>query len=171
MAPPAGVTATGNRTDIAAPAPGPPAAGGQPNGQPVQVPTGLPYGENQALQQAQQAAPLAAGAPPPAAGPPGPPPGPQAGGGAPPPDPQQMILAGRAAARQYSQPNLGGPIGRQSERPDEHVMAGSVGGPPTTPGAPPPNTGGVGAMLAKMAAATNSPALGQLAARANALGQ
>jgi hypothetical protein len=81
-----------------------------------------------------------------------------------------MIDAGRMAAKNYTPPNLGS-MTRPTERPNEHVMAGTPTGPPPVMGAAPQNTGGISTMLAKMAATTNSPALGQLAARATSLGQ
>jgi hypothetical protein len=75
-----------NRTDMA---------------QPVQAPTGLPYGERQALEQAQQEAPVPAT-----------------------PDPFDRILA---AAQQF--PMDMGPINRPTERPNEPVTAGLRAGP------------------------------------------
>lgn len=158
-APPAG---GGNRTDLLVPGGNPaPAPGqGQPNGQPVTVPTGLPYGENQQLAQAQAAVPL-----------------PAAPTGAPPPPPNQPaapvdMQSAMAAAANMPMPNRGG-LTRPSERPGEPVTAGLPMGPMPSTGQPPqqaPN-GSISAMLAKMAAATGSAALSQLAGRATAVGQ
>lgn len=138
-----------NRTDLnvpgptAAPAPGQ----GQPNGQPVQVPTNLPYGENQQLQQAQQAVPL--------------PQGPQ----------QQPLDMGAAmmAAKQFQKPNLPGLTG-PTTRPNEPVTAG-LPGSPINPAAGQRQVGNLSSMLSAVAQANNNPALSQLAARAAAAGQ
>ena len=119
---------------------------GQPNGQAVQTPTGLPYGEAQQLQQAQQAQPV-----------------PQAPTGPPPPVSPQDALS---AAKNFQMPNLGDLHGA-SQRPNEPINAGLPGGP----GAPPDQSQGMGAMLSRMASASNSPALAQLAARASSLQQ
>lgn len=136
---------TGNRTDLLTPGPTGPAPPGQPNGQAVMTPTGLPYGENQQLQQAQQAVPVA-GAPPSA-----------------PPPPQNPI----EAAKNFQMPALGDLHG-PSERPNEPLQSGLPVGPGPSP---PTQTGGIGPMLARMSSAVNSPALAQLAARANSLQQ
>lgn len=138
-----------NRTDLLVPQTlqGP----GQPNGQPVQVPTGLPYGERAQLQGAQQAVPLpAAGSAPGAGAPP-----------APPPQPQGTPTDALTAARNFQMPTLG-PLTGPTQRPNEPVTAGLN---------PQNGSNGLGAMLSRMATASNSPALGQLAARANALQQ
>ena len=149
-----------NRTDLAVPGTptGPPPGGGQPNGQPVTVPTGLPYGENQQLQQAQAQLPVA-GQPPSAAPPAAPPSG---GGGIPP--------TAMASARQYTMPQLDlmGP----SQRPHEPVTAGLPSGP--GPGPNPQAAGGsqgLAALLTSMAQMASSPALAQLASRAQAFNQ
>jgi hypothetical protein len=136
-----------NRTDLLVPKTlqGP----GQPNGQPVQVPTGLPYGERAQLQGAQQAVPLPAAAPAPGAGAPA---------GPPPQTPQGDPIA---AARNFQMPTLG-PLTGPTQRPNEPVTAGVN---------PQNGSNGLGAMLSRMATEANSPALGQLAARANALQQ
>lgn len=149
-----------NRTDLnLPPVPGIPAQG-QPNGaprtsspsptQPIQTPTGLPYGEAGQLQQAQAAVPLpAGGAPPPSAG------------GGPPGD-------ALTAARQFqmpAMPDLHGP----TQRPHEPVTAGLPGA--VGPQMAPVQNNGIGAMLTRMAQSANSPALAQLAARANSLQQ
>ena len=141
-----------NRTDLnlAGPTGAPPPGMGQPNGQAVATPTGLPYGENQALQQAQQAVPVAGGPPPPA--------GPSAG------PPQSPI----DAAKNYQMPNVG--LMNPSERPNEPITAG-LPGSPASPGIPTQNAGTISAMLTKMAASTGSGALNSLAARAQQVGQ
>ena len=156
-----------NRTDLAVPntPTGPPPGGGQPNGQAVMVPTGLPYGENQALQQAQAAVPLAGGG----GAPPGLPPSsapqaaPPSGGGGMPPDAQQ-------AARQFQMPDLN--VMGPTQRPHEPVTACLPSGP--GPGTTPQQQGGsqgLAAMLTVMSQMANSPALAQLASRATALNQ
>lgn len=156
--------AQGNRTDLLTPQPGPQAPG-QPNGQPVRLPTGLPYGERQQLQQQQQAAPLPqtpsapVGRPAPPQAPPGPQ-GPQSGA------PGLDVAGAMEAARQFQPPNLGG-LTRGTERPNEPVTAGL----PSTPQATPPSGGSLAGTLAKMAAASGSAALTQLAQRAGILGQ
>ena len=136
-------TAQSNRTDLQIPATmtGP----GQPNGQPVTTPTNLPYGEAGQLAQAQQAQPL-----------------PQAPTQPAPVGPQDAM----SAAKNFQMPalpDLHGP----SARPNEPVTMGL----PSGPGAPPPQGDGIGAMLSRMASVANSPALAQLAARANSLQQ
>src|SRR5450759_4584544 len=90
-----------NRTDLLTPmVPTGPAPGqGQPNGQPIQTPTGLPYGEAGMLAQAQAAVPV-----PQAPGPP--PPGAPAPGALPQAAPQDPMAAGMAAAQNYQMPNL-----------------------------------------------------------------
>ena len=139
-------TAQANRTDLLVPKTmtGP----GQPNGQPVQVPTNLPYGEAGQLAQAQQAAPMAG----PSTGPP------------PPVGPQDAITA----AKNFQMPdmNLMGP----TQRPNEPVTAG-LPGSPSTPNVQSPPDGSVSALLAKMAAATGSGSLSSLAQRAQSVGQ
>jgi hypothetical protein len=149
----------GNRTDLTGPPAVAPAPAGQPNGQqPVAVPTGLPYGENQQLQQAQQAVHLPGAAPAPAAGPA------PAGPGS--PLPQGALQA----AQQYQMPQLP-PLERDSERPNEPVTAGLPSGPgpgPSTPGSP--GATGLSDLLGQMAKQSGSVALSQLAQRAQALG-
>ena len=118
---------------------------GQPNGQAVNAPTGLPYGEAGQLAQAQQAQPV-----------------PQAPTQPAPVTPQDAT----GAAKNFQMPalpDLHGP----SERPNEPVTAGLPG----QPGMPPAQSDGIGAMLSRMATMANSPALAQLAARANSLQQ
>lgn len=153
-----------NRTDLNAPGTPttPPPGLGQPNGQPVAVPTGTPYGEAGQLQQAQQAVPLPEGPATPQA----PPPHPSAPG-----QPVDMNAANQAA-RNFQMPNLGS-LTRPTERPNEAVTAGLPSGPPPITGSPMPqqSTGSISSMLAKMAAATGSAALSQLASRATAVGQ
>lgn len=149
-----------NRTDLNVP---PTISGpGQPNGQPVQVPTGTPYGEASALQQSQQQVPLPKAPPTPTGGPP--PPGQ-------PPAPVDMGAA-LEAAKNFQMPTPGS-LTRPTERPGEPVTAGLPSGPPPSVGSPMPQqtTGSISSMLAKMAAATGSAALSQLASRATAVGQ
>lgn len=91
---------------------------GQPNGQPtqpVQVPTGLPYGQNQQLAQSQAAVPLPAQPPPPPAGP--------ARGAPPEPDRHGAAMAAAAAM-----PGIGGLLAGPSGRPHEPVTAGLSAG-------------------------------------------
>jgi hypothetical protein len=164
--PPPGAMA--NRTDLAvpgAPQPGPAPGMGQPNGQPITTPTGLPYGENKDLQQAQAAVPLAGGGGnpqglPPSQAPAGLPP--SGGGGIPP--------TAMDSARQYQMPDLG--LMAPTARPHEPVTAGLTSGPGAGP-SPQSNNGsqGLAAMLTRMAQMSDSPALGQLASRAQALNQ
>lgn len=156
--------AGGNRTDLLVPGgkPAPP-GGGQPNGLPIQVPTGGPYGEAQSLQQQQQAVAGGSGQPPTP-----PPPTQSPASEQPPPNPQQMIENGKAAAKDFSPPNLG-ELTRPTERPHEHVMTPPAASNPLAP--QPAPGGGMAAMLMKMAQATDSPGLSQLAARASSLGQ
>lgn len=152
----------GNRTDLLTPGPqGTPPGQGQPNGQPVQVPTGGPYGEASQLQQAQQAVPLPKA--------PGLPQNPQPGpGGAQPVD----MGAAMAAAQQHAPPNMG-KLTRPTERPHEPVNAGLPGGPPPQVGtaAPQRQVGPLSAMIQAVAAVSGSSSLSQLAARAAAFGQ
>lgn len=164
--PPAPPPSVANRTDrlVGGPRPGAVAPGqGQPNGLPVQVPTGLPYGEHQELSQAQHAVPGAAPPQPQAPqAPAGGPPGPAA--------PQQAPLdLGRAmqAAKAFQMPPTGA-LTRPTERPNEPVTAGLPGGPVN--GAT-PQTGSLSSMLNALAQASSSAAISQLAARAQAAGQ
>lgn len=152
-----------NRTDLLTPAvPNKPAPGqGQPNGQPITVPTGLPYGEAGALGQAQAAVPV-----PLASGPPLPP-GPPTPGAPPQAAAQDPMGAGMAAARDYQMPNLGA-LNRATERPAEPITDGLPSG---LGAGPQQQSEGMGALLSRMAAAANSPALAQLAQRANSLQQ
>lgn len=111
----------------------PPAAivepfGGRP--QPAKTATGLPYGEHQALIQAQQAIPLPGGgapdpsaAPPPSpAGAPGPPPAP----GAPAPQPTDPTAAMNALVPPT-------PLSAPTQRPGEPVTTGLAPGPAPVP--------------------------------------
>lgn len=137
-----------NRSDllVAGPTGQPPPGMGQPNGQPVRAPTGLPYGENQQLRQAQAVSPL-----------------PQQPG-----PPSTPVPPGQAiqAAKQFQMPQMD--VMAPSARPMEPVTAGLPGSPVN---APPPSTGTVSGLLAKMAAATGSGALSSLAQRAQQAGQ
>lgn len=159
--------ATPNRTDLAVPGPvGPPPGQGQPNGQPIQVPTGLPYGENQQLQQAQQAAPLPQAPQVPQGGP-----VPQGSPGQPGPQAPTMgfdMAGAMQAAKQMVPPKLGS-LTRPTERPNEPVTAG-LPGSPVSP-APQRQTGNLSSMIAAVAQSSNSAALSQLAARAASAGQ
>lgn len=88
--------------------------------QPVQAPTGLPYGESQELQQSQEAAPL-----------------PQAA----PVDPWEQVM-GAAQQMEFSPVGLNAP----STRPDEPVTAGLPSGPGPGPEAMRPQ-GGLSAQI------------------------
>jgi hypothetical protein len=147
---------TGNRTDLTAPPQAPPPGGGQPNGLPVQVPTGLPYGENQALSQDQKQVPMGAAPSAPAA-PQGPPPG------------GQMDQAANDA-QQFQMPQLG-KLTRPTERPQEPVTAGITGGPQPLGQAQPGPTPGIADMLSSIARVSGSSAIAQLAQRAQSLRQ
>jgi hypothetical protein len=149
---------TPNRTDLSQPQPPPGIAPqGQPNGiptqakppaQPITVPTGLPYGEHQQLQAAQQAQPL-----------------PQA------PGPPTMSDA-MGAARQMQMPAPGSmSVTRPTERPNEPVTAGLPGSPIGAAQPAQRQVGNLSSMISAVAQAAGSPALSQLAARAAALGQ
>ena len=158
--------AGGNRVDLTGPPPVMPQnSGGQPNGQapvaqpstqPIQAPTGLPYGENQQLVQAQQQQPLPAS-------PGGPPPAPAAPGGGGPMD----VGAAMQAARQFQMPNLPD-FQRPTERPNEPVTAG-LPGSPSGPAAS--GVGNMSSLLSMLAQASNSASISQLAGRAAQAGQ
>lgn len=136
-----------NRTDLLTPGPqGTPPGQGQPNGQPVQVPTGGAYGEAQQLQQAQQAVPLPQSAP----------------------SSTFDMQAAMAAAKNFQKPSLGA-LTRPTERPNEPVTAGLPGSPVQPPA--PRQTGNLSSMISAVAQSSNSAALSQLAARAAAAGQ
>ena len=139
-------TAQSNRVDLQIPKTmtGP----GQPNGQAVMTPTGLPYGEAGQLQQAQQAQPV-----------------PQAPTQSAPPISAQDATS---AAKNFQMPNMG--LMNPSQRPNEPVTSG-LPGAPMNPAGPPQNPGNVSALLTKLAAATGSGALNSLAQRAQAAGQ
>ncbi len=141
-----------NRTDLLAPKAADNPAAGQPNGQPIRVPTNLPYGENQALTQDQQSQPLPNATPPPA------PAGPPAQGGG--------LQGAVNAAQQFQMPTLPD-LERPTERPNEPVTAGLPSGP--GPGAP--QNSPMADLLDPMASASISPALRSLAQRARAYGQ
>lgn len=145
---------TGNRTDLLTPKPAIETPG-QPNGQPITVPTGLPYGENQALASAQAAVPL------PSAQTPQAPPNPA--GGAP-----MDLTSALQAAQQMQKPDLPN-FSRGTERPNEPVTAG-LPGSPVTPGQG-RQVGSLSSMLSQVSQATNNPALTQLAQRAASAGQ
>lgn len=156
--------AQANRTDLMTP-PVQPQPQGQPNGQPIQLPTGMPYGERQGLQQAQQAVKL----PQAPQGPPQAPQGPPGGAGVPSGGAPGGVNIGAAlqAAKQFQAPPLGG-LGRPTERPNEPVTAGLPGSPQ---GPLPQQGGSLTGVLTRMAAASGSAALTQLAQRAGALNQ
>ncbi|MBM4407746.1 MAG: hypothetical protein FJ038_03895 [Chloroflexi bacterium] len=133
-----GGRAYANRTDLMAE--GAVNGGGPGNHkQPVRVPTGQPYGQAQALEQSQQAAPL-----------------PQA----PPPPPGRYIEGTRTpqAAVAYRPPNLG--LNGPTTRPDEPITAGVPVGP--GPG-PHREYFSTAAMYRVLARATGNPAMSRLA--------
>lgn len=82
------------------------------------------------------------------------------------------MAAAMEAAKNFQMPDMGG-LTRPTERPGEAVTAGLPLGPPPSPGTgvPAQSTGSISSMLAKMAAATGSAAISQLAGRATAVGQ
>lgn len=144
-----------NRTDLQVPKTLP-IGPGQPNGQPpaIQVPTGLPYGEHQQLQQQAQAVPQQQPQP----------------GAAPGGQPQPFSIASAmAAAKQMPKPSQHQLLTRPSERPNEPVTAGLPGSPAQPPA--PRQVGNLSSMIQAVAHAANSPALSQLAARAANAGQ
>ena len=154
--------AGGNRTDI----PGPKVKqAGQPNGRPVaaDLPDHLPYGEKGALQQAIAATPKPRSAAP--RGRPLPPPATAEdftkGPGN---DRLRQIMANRPPRQPV--PGLMDPVG--ADEPAGHPMSGAIGQPDSVLGQPQP--GGVGPMLAQIAAMTGSQALAALATRAQANG-
>lgn len=147
-----------NRTDLAVPTPSPQPQG-RPNGKPqaIQLPTGTGYGERQQLQQAQQAVPL-----PRAPGLPAP-----VGQGQGPPTLGQAL----DAAKNFPvMPGHAGAFTRQSERPNEPVTAGLAQTAVPAPGTQ-PQGGMLASMLSRVAQASGSAALSQLAQRATTLGQ
>lgn len=119
---------------------------------PTSTPTGLPYGENQALSNAQRTIPMA-----PSPAPAGPPPAP-APGGAP-----NLPVPG---ARPWTRP---------TERPNEPVTTGVPSGPGPGPEALGAFGQGLGENMAQMlgaaAQAAGSPTLDFLARQAAAQGQ
>lgn len=107
--------------------------------QAVALPTGLPYGERQQLEQAQQAAPV-----------------PQAAG-----TPMEDPAMAAAAAHNFQPVPLNAP----SNRPFEPITHGL----PSGPGAGPEilsNSGGVANTLARLAASTGNSAIQEMANRA-----
>ena len=126
---------------------------------PVAAPTGLPYGENQALSNAQRTIPMAP-APTPAAGPP-PAPGGGSGGPAAPPAPLPVPGAN--------------PLFRPTERPNEPVTAGLPSGPGAGPEALSTFgldvNGAMADMLSQAAQVSGSPTLAALAQQASGLAQ
>lgn len=151
-----------NRTDLAVPPTPGIQSGGQPNGipqqvQPIQTPTGLPYGENQQLTQDQQQAPLPQAPSAPVGG---------ADQGPPAPDFQAAL----SAAKGFTvPPNV--TMMRPSDRPNEHVTAGIPGSAAGGPGPQARQVGSLSSMISAVAAASGSAALSQLASRAAAAGQ
>lgn len=83
------------------------------------------------------------------------------------------MAAAMQAAHQMSPPPDRGGLARPTERPGEPVTAGLPMGPPPAQGGamPTPDNGSMSSMLSKMAAATGSGVLSQLAGRATAQGQ
>ena len=107
--------------------------------QPVSVPTGLPYGERQALEQAQQQAPLPQQAP----------------------TPQGLDPAIMAAMAHNFQ---GSPINAMSDRPHEPITHGL----PIGPGAGPevlPQSKTMTDQMMKLAMSTGDPAIQEIANR------
>lgn len=90
--------------------------------QPVAAPTGMPYGENQAMRSAQAAVPIPSARPVTAAL-----------GGMPPEQAQQADTAAQLEATQAYNPT---PIGllNQTTRPNEPVTTGLASGPGAGPG-------------------------------------
>lgn len=127
-----------NRTDLLAPPPKPEPQG-QPNGLPVQVPTGLAYGERAQLAGAQRAVPLPASpGQPPAPGP-------------------AVLPTGGQAARNFSPPKFAA-LARATERPTEPVTAGL--------GTRPQPVAALAGMLGRMAQTPTGAPFAQLAQRA-----
>lgn len=157
--PPPNMPGTG-ASGAPAPASVPNPAAQHPQG--ARVPTDLPYGQHQALMNAQHAMPVAGHAGP------GSPAAP--GQGPLPPDHPAVLQA----AQNFTPPIQ--PLTRPSERPFEPVTSGAAGGPGPGPEAlsitqPIAQQQSVSLLLQKAAAATNSPVLSQMAQRAAAAGQ
>lgn len=126
--------------------PGPRAQGGY-GAQPIQAPTGLPYGEHQALVEAQQQVPLPAG------------PGMVESPGMPVPDPFSAAMSAGQAMRPPD-PILYGP----STRPREPVTAGLPVGPgPGLEALAIPRGDRVARMMDQLAADSGDPAVQKLA--------
>lgn len=122
-----------------------PADGGQPNGQPVQAPTGLPYGEREDAETAQSQVPLPAEEPPPS-GPVGRSP--------------EAIL-GAAGAMPFSPVDTYGPSRRPREAVTEGLPSGPGAGPEVMPG-----TDRLAGMFDTLADTTGDPRFRELAHRA-----
>ena len=144
-----------NRTDLNVPKLA--EAPGQPNGAPNVQPTGLPYGESQALHQAQAALPIRNPTPQMATAP-----------NTQPPDLNQALTDARGMPQS---PSL---LTQPTQRPDEPITAGMATGPGPGPevlnGVGSPQSSSVSAIgtLNKLAAMpTSSPDIRQLAAYAN----
>lgn len=133
----------------------------------ARVPTGLPYGQRQALQNAQRVMPVSGGAAP---TPPPPPPGPPTAGTLPPDHPAVL-----QAAQNFSPPIR--PLTRPTDRPFEPIQSGIRSGPGPGPEAllqPAPNaqsTNNLSALLAQIAQQSGSQAVAELAQKAAANGQ
>ena len=115
--------------------------------QPVALPTNLPYGERQQLQQAQQGAPLPQVAPTPQA-------------------PQDPAVAAAAA---HNGPAPTQSLAAPTQRPMEPIQHGL----PTGPGGGPEvlgSTDNTAAVLARLAMSTGSSAIQDLANRARQFG-
>jgi hypothetical protein len=111
--------------------------------QPVAVPTGLPYGEGQALAQAQQQAPLPQQAP----------------------GPQVDPAVEAAQAHNFQATHLAAP----SNRPHEPIQHGLPSGPGAGPEVLQPQQG-TSASLNLLAQQTGNPAIAAMAARAARFG-
>lgn len=127
------------------------------------VPTGLPYGEHQALEQALEAMPMRSGAP--AAGGPNPPPG------GPPADPRMQAqeavesAIGALGATPFRGPILTSP----TRRPGEPVTAGLASGAGAGPEVLQRGVNGrVAEMLQEIAQVTGDPLVARYAADAAA---
>lgn len=124
--------------------------------QPVQVPTGRPYGARQELEQAQQAVPVPAMPGPPTQAPP-----------AVAPSGQERLAAALMAAQQMG--SIGGALTGPTRRPYEPVTAGLVAGPGPGPEALGPSAS-VGSAMRALADETGDADLEYLAELVGRLG-